>query len=62
MSTTQNQRPEGYGLVILGSGMGGIVAAWTFVGQGQLVAVNQPQRGWARNEVGLAAPPVLTAS
>ncbi len=39
MSTTQNQSPEEYDLVILGSGTGGSVAAWTFAGQGQRVAV-----------------------
>ena len=39
MSTTQNQSPEEYDLVILGSGTGGTVAAWTFAGQGQRVAV-----------------------
>jgi pyruvate/2-oxoglutarate dehydrogenase complex dihydrolipoamide dehydrogenase (E3) component len=39
MSTTQNESPEEYDLVILGSGTGGTVAAWTFVGQGQWVAV-----------------------
>jgi pyruvate/2-oxoglutarate dehydrogenase complex dihydrolipoamide dehydrogenase (E3) component len=48
MSTTQNassnqslrkSNPEEYDLVILGSGTGGTVAAWTFAGQGQRVAV-----------------------
>ena len=31
--------PEEYDLVILGSGTGGTIAAWTFAGQGQRVAV-----------------------
>jgi pyruvate/2-oxoglutarate dehydrogenase complex dihydrolipoamide dehydrogenase (E3) component len=48
MNTTQNAPPmqfsgktdpEEYDLVILGSGSGGTVAAWTFAGQGQRVAV-----------------------
>ena len=48
MSTTQNtsksqpsgkMNPEEYDLVILGGGTGGTVAAWTFAGQGQRVAV-----------------------
>jgi pyruvate/2-oxoglutarate dehydrogenase complex dihydrolipoamide dehydrogenase (E3) component len=39
MSTTQNQSSEEYDLVILGGGTGGTVAAWTFAGQGQRVAV-----------------------
>src|SRR5580658_6293313 len=39
MSTTQNQSPEEYDLVILGNGSGGTLAAWTFAGQGQRVAV-----------------------
>src|SRR5499433_4242807 len=30
---------EAYDLVILGSGTGGTIAAWTFAGQGQRVAV-----------------------
>ena len=45
MSTTQNtpsgqnDKVEEYDLVILGSGTGGTVAAWTFAGKGQHVAV-----------------------
>src|SRR4030095_875597 len=45
MSTTpntpseQNDKVEEYDLVILGSGTGGTVAAWTFAGKGQRVAV-----------------------
>ena len=39
MSTAQNQNPEEYDLVILGNGSGGTLAAWTFAGQGQRVAV-----------------------
>lgn len=39
MSTTQSQSPEEYDLIILGSGTGGTVAAWTFAGQGRRVAV-----------------------
>ena len=35
MSATQNHSPEEYDLVILGSGTGGTVAAWTFAAQGQ---------------------------
>src|SRR3982074_464897 len=31
--------PEQYDLVILGGGTGGTIAAWTFAGQGQRVAV-----------------------
>src|SRR5258707_7327358 len=31
--------PEEYDLVILGGGTGGTIAAWTFAGQGQRVAV-----------------------
>jgi len=31
--------PENYDLVILGGGTGGTIAAWTFVKQGQRVAV-----------------------
>ena len=43
MSTTektpsgQNDKVEEYDLVILGSGTGGTVAAWTFAGKGQRV-------------------------
>jgi len=62
MSSTQNQSCEEYDRVILGSGTEGTDAAWTFVGQGRRSAVNQPQRDCARNEAGLAAPHVLTAS
>jgi pyruvate/2-oxoglutarate dehydrogenase complex dihydrolipoamide dehydrogenase (E3) component len=45
MSTTQNTpsgqngNVEEYDLVILGSGTGGTVAAWTFASKGQRVAV-----------------------
>lgn len=48
MSTTQKSastqpvreaQPEQYDLVILGGGTGGTIAAWTFAGQGQRVAV-----------------------
>src|SRR5438445_3427821 len=48
MSTMQNAtanepgwkaNPEEYDLVILGGGTGGTIAAWTFAGQGQRVAV-----------------------
>src|SRR4051812_37860252 len=45
MSTTQNtpsgqnDKVEEYDLVILGSGTGGTVAAWTFAGKGQRVTV-----------------------
>ena len=48
MSTTQKAapthppretKPEEYDLVILGGGTGGTIAAWTFAGQGQRVAV-----------------------
>src|SRR5260370_14376 len=48
MSTMQNTtaneparkaKPEEYDLVILGGGTGGTIAAWTFAGQGQRVAV-----------------------
>jgi len=45
MSTTpntpseQNDKVEEYDLVILGGGTGGTVAAWTFAGKGQRVAV-----------------------
>ncbi len=48
MSTMQNTNanepgwkanPEEYDLVILGGGTGGTIAAWTFAGQGQRVAV-----------------------
>jgi pyruvate/2-oxoglutarate dehydrogenase complex dihydrolipoamide dehydrogenase (E3) component len=45
MSTTQNtpsgqnDKVEEYDLVILGSGTGGTVAAWTFARKGQRVAV-----------------------
>jgi pyruvate/2-oxoglutarate dehydrogenase complex dihydrolipoamide dehydrogenase (E3) component len=39
VSKTLDQSPEEYDLVILGSGTGGTVAAWTFAGQGQRVAV-----------------------
>jgi pyruvate/2-oxoglutarate dehydrogenase complex dihydrolipoamide dehydrogenase (E3) component len=36
---SQDIGPEEYDLVILGSGTGGTIAAWTFAGQGQRVAV-----------------------
>src|SRR6267142_2251713 len=45
MSTTrktpsgQNDKVEEYDLVILGGGTGSTIAAWTFAGQGQRVAV-----------------------
>jgi pyruvate/2-oxoglutarate dehydrogenase complex dihydrolipoamide dehydrogenase (E3) component len=43
MKSTENvsstQAPEGFDLVILGGGTGSTVAAWTFAGQGQRVAV-----------------------
>ena len=45
MSTTQNtpsgqnDKIEEYDLVILGGGTGSTIAAWTFAGQGQRVAV-----------------------
>src|SRR6266699_2196758 len=39
---TQTQ-PEAFDLVILGGGTGGTVAAWTFAGQGQRVAVIERQ-------------------
>jgi pyruvate/2-oxoglutarate dehydrogenase complex dihydrolipoamide dehydrogenase (E3) component len=35
----QKRNPEEYDLVILGGGTGGTIAAWTFAGQGQRVAV-----------------------
>lgn len=43
-NTTANElgwkaNPEEYDLVILGGGTGGTIAAWTFAGQGQRVAV-----------------------
>jgi len=50
MSTTQSQSPEEYDLIILGSGTGGTVAAWTFAGQGRRVAVVE------RKYVGGACP------
>src|SRR6201998_2208939 len=36
---SRDTKPEDYDLVILGSGTGGTIAAWTFAGQGQRVAV-----------------------
>jgi pyruvate/2-oxoglutarate dehydrogenase complex dihydrolipoamide dehydrogenase (E3) component len=36
---SRDTNPEEYDLVILGSGTGGTIAAWTFAGQGQRVAV-----------------------
>src|SRR6201984_352153 len=42
MSSTQalkKTQPEDYDLVILGGGTGSTIAAWTFAGQGQRVAV-----------------------
>jgi len=36
---SRDTSPEEYDLVILGSGTGGTIAAWTFAGQGQRVAV-----------------------
>jgi pyruvate/2-oxoglutarate dehydrogenase complex dihydrolipoamide dehydrogenase (E3) component len=36
---SQDIRPEEYDLVILGGGTGGTIAAWTFAGQGERVAV-----------------------
>src|ERR1700750_3154003 len=56
MSTTpntasgQNDKVEEYDLVILGSGTGGTVAAWTFASRGQRVAVIE------RKYVGGACP------
>ena len=38
-SSGQNDRVEEYDLVILGGGTGSTIAAWTFAGQGQRVAV-----------------------
>ncbi|HEX4166510.1 MAG TPA: FAD-dependent oxidoreductase [Bryobacteraceae bacterium] len=38
-SHTQNTQPEEFDLVILGGGTGSTIAAWTFAGQGQRVAV-----------------------
>src|ERR1700746_3441479 len=35
----QNSNPEEFDLVILGGGTGSTIAAWTFAGQGQRVAV-----------------------
>jgi len=35
----QSVKPEEYDLVILGGGTGSTIAAWTFAGQGQRVAV-----------------------
>jgi Pyruvate/2-oxoglutarate dehydrogenase complex, dihydrolipoamide dehydrogenase (E3) component, and related enzymes len=35
----QNDKVEEYDLVILGGGTGSTIAAWTFAGQGQRVAV-----------------------
>src|ERR1700746_2535627 len=52
MSKTQNTtanepgwkaNPEEYDLVILGGGTGGTIAAWTFAGEGQRVAVIERQ-------------------
>lgn len=40
---TQKTNPEEYDLVILGNGTGGTLAAWTFAGQGQRVAVIERQ-------------------
>jgi choline dehydrogenase-like flavoprotein len=53
MSTTQNQSPEEYDIVILGSRKGGTVAAWTFAGQGQRVAV--VERSTARKLLRISA-------
>ncbi len=39
ISSPQKSTPEEYDLVILGGGTGGTIAAWTFAGQGQRVAV-----------------------
>jgi pyruvate/2-oxoglutarate dehydrogenase complex dihydrolipoamide dehydrogenase (E3) component len=39
MNSTNNNSSEEFDLVILGSGTGGTIAAWTFAGQGQRVAV-----------------------
>jgi pyruvate/2-oxoglutarate dehydrogenase complex dihydrolipoamide dehydrogenase (E3) component len=39
MPSTRKSTPEEYDLVILGGGTGSTVAAWTFAGQGQRVAV-----------------------
>src|SRR5260370_23323439 len=39
ISSPQKGTPEEYDLVILGGGTGGTIAAWTFAGQGQRVAV-----------------------
>jgi pyruvate/2-oxoglutarate dehydrogenase complex dihydrolipoamide dehydrogenase (E3) component len=39
MNSTNNNSSEEFDLVILGSGTGGSIAAWTFAGQGQRVAV-----------------------
>jgi pyruvate/2-oxoglutarate dehydrogenase complex dihydrolipoamide dehydrogenase (E3) component len=36
---SRDNNPEEYDLLILGSGTGGTIAAWTFAGQGQRVAV-----------------------
>jgi pyruvate/2-oxoglutarate dehydrogenase complex dihydrolipoamide dehydrogenase (E3) component len=38
-SSTQKTQPEEFDLVILGGGTGSTIAAWTFAGQGQRVAV-----------------------
>src|SRR6201996_2814934 len=37
--TPENPQPEEFDLVILGGGTGSTIAAWTFAGQGQKVAV-----------------------
>src|SRR6266446_1591129 len=39
ISSPQKSTPKEYDLVILGGGTGGTIAAWTFAGQGQRVAV-----------------------
>jgi pyruvate/2-oxoglutarate dehydrogenase complex dihydrolipoamide dehydrogenase (E3) component len=41
--SAQKTNPEEYDLVILGNGTGGTLAAWTFAGQGQRVAVIERQ-------------------
>src|SRR5499427_2694348 len=39
----QKRQPEAFDLVILGGGTGSTIAAWTFAGQGQRVAVIERQ-------------------
>jgi len=55
----QNGNIEEYDLVILGSGTGGTIAAWTFASNGQRVAVIEPQIcRWLVSEYRVSAEPL----